>query len=107
MADETVSVARTQHGVLQHFLSHQATAPMRAMGFNPTQDSETVLFGQLQAQGVIRRASAGLFYVDETRLAAQQAAALTRVLGVAAIGAAIGGLFMLRARSRRPRRERG
>jgi hypothetical protein len=100
---ESVSVARTTRGVLQHFITHQATAPMRAMGFNPTQDSERVLFDGLRADGVIREASQGLFYVDEERLAAQRGEALTRVLAVGAVGAAIGGLLMLRSRRRRRR----
>ena len=105
MADAHVSVAKTHRGVLQHFLTHQADAPLRAMGFNPTQDSEEVLFRQLRTQGVIREASPNLFYVDEATLAAQRAQALTRVLSVAAVGAAIGGLFVLRSRRRQRRAE--
>ena len=102
MADEYVSVANTPRGILQHFTTHEATAPQRAMGFNPTQDSETQLFRQLRAEGVIREASPNLFYVDEARLARRQTEALTRVLTVGGVaGVLIAGAATLRSRRHR------
>jgi hypothetical protein len=102
MAEPQVAVARTPRAILSHFTVHEATAPERAMGFNPTQPSETELFEQLRSDGVIRRASPGLFWVDETRLAERQAAAMARVAVVGTVaGLVVAGIAGLRARRRR------
>jgi hypothetical protein len=97
-----VAVARTSHAILSHFTVHQATHPQRAIGFNPTQPGETALFDQLRGEGVIQQASPGLFWVDETRLAARQVAAATRVATASAVvGLLFAGVGLLQARRRR------
>ena len=99
LTDADVAVARTPRAILAHFTVHQATGPQRAMGFNPTQPGEIVLFERLRAQGVIREASPKLFYVDEDRLAARQAEAAMRVAGASAVaGLLIIGYSLLRRR---------
>lgn len=102
MANAQVAVARTPRGILVHFTAHAADAPERAMGFNPTQAGETALFRRLRQEGVIREASAGLFYVDRAALAAHRSAAAVRVLGVTAVGGVLlAGLAAFRSRRRR------
>jgi len=99
LADAHVAVARAPRAILAHFTAHQATGPRRAIGFNPTQPAEIVLFERLRGQGVIREASPKLFYVDEDRLAARQAEAAMRVAGVSAVaGLLIIGVSLLRRR---------
>lgn len=108
MADAHVAVARTQRAIVVHFTAHAADAPERAMGFNPTRNSEAALFGRLRAQGVVREASPGLFYVDRERLAARRSAAAVRVLGVgAAAGVLLAGLGALRTRRRQAEKPGG
>ena len=99
LADADVAVARTPRAILAHFTTHQATEPHRAMGFNPTQPGEIVLFERLRAEGVIREASPKLFYVNEGKLAARQGEAAMRVAGVSAVaGLLIIGFSLLRRR---------
>jgi len=107
MAEPHVAVARTPRAILSHFTTHQATAPERAMGFNPTQPGKTVLFEQLRADRVIRQASPHLFYVDESRMAARQTEAMTRVAVVAGVaGLLLAGVVGLRARRRKAEQRR-
>lgn len=103
MSDVHIAVADTPRAVIRHFTTHSATAAQRAIGFNPTQPQETAIFRDLRAQGLIREASPGLFFVDPEALAAHRTAALDRVLGAATLAGAViaGAVALIRRRSRK------
>ena len=82
-------VAHARRAIIRHFTAHAATAPERAIGFDPTRRVEKRLFRQMRAFGAIREISPGRFYLEAGRLAAFRASVRRRVVRVAVMAGAL------------------
>ena len=81
--------ARARRAVIRHFTAHAATAPERAVAFDPAGRLERRLFGDMRSFGAIREAYPGRFYIEAERLAAFRASVRRRVVRVALMTGAL------------------
>ena len=90
------TVAQARRAVIRHFTSHAATAPERAIGFDPARGVEKRMFRQMRDFGAVREASPGLFYVDAERLGGFRSSVRRRVVRLAVMtGALAAGIVVI------------
>jgi len=88
--------AGARRAVIGHFIVHAATAPERAVAFQPAGRLERRPFGQMRSFGAIREASPDRFYIEADRLAAFRASVRRRVMRVALMtGALAAGIVVI------------
>jgi hypothetical protein len=58
------AVARARRDIQHHFFSHDAVRPDRAVAFVPDRMIQQRQFERMRARGIIREASAGLYWLD-------------------------------------------
>lgn len=83
------TAAQARRAVIRHFTAHAATAPERAVGFDPARRVEKRLFREMRDFGAVREASPGRFYIDADRLAYFRANVRRRVVRVALMAGAL------------------
>ena len=90
-----VAVARARRDILRHFIGHGATAPERAVAYDPDDDGwrrarvRRRLFRRMLDFQAIREPKPGLFYLDEDRAEAFRWAQRKRALGLVALASGV------------------
>ena len=94
-------VARARRDIVRHFTAAGATAPERAVAYDPDAAGRPTrirrrLFRRMTAFGAVREPRPGLFYLDEERLDAFRWSMRKRVVGILALaGAAVAAAIAL------------
>ncbi len=79
-------IAKARNRVVWHFTSAGATSKETATGFaTPDKRLDRRVFARMVAFGAIERTPAGLYWLNEARLADYRKESLARVLGILAI----------------------
>lgn len=93
-----VPVRRVRRQIVDHFASADATAPDRAIAYDPDASGglhrllRRRLFQRMTDFGAVRETRPGRFYLDQVRAAEFATAMRTRALGFAALAAAAGAV---------------
>jgi len=86
-AGVAAAAARARRKVLSHFMSRNAVAADKAVGFTPARRMERRYFDRLRDNGVLVSGKAGTWYLDVPKLDAYQRGRRKR-LGMALAGLA-------------------